>query len=247
MERSPAISIVIPTYNEAAIIATTLACLRQLEPDELIVADGGSKDCTAEIAAGQAKVLNLGSCRAEQMNAGARESSGEILIFLHADVRLGAGALKAVRRAMRNPSVVGGNFDARYEGGTLAARAFTRINRSRRRLGIFYGDTGIFCRRTVFESLGGYKPWPILEDYDFARRLRRAGRLALLDEPIWISDRRWSHAGLLRTMWIWVWIQGLYVGGTPPTRLARYYPPVRSNESRAEERPCSEQHAPRFR
>ncbi|MGH9432940.1 MAG: TIGR04283 family arsenosugar biosynthesis glycosyltransferase [Terriglobia bacterium] len=227
---SPAISIVIPTYNEEAIIGRTLSCLRRLEPGEVIVVDGHSADCTAEIAARQTRVLRQPACRALQMNAGARESSGDVLLFLHADVRLGPGAFEAVRSAMRNPSTVGGNFDARYEGGTLAARAFTRINRWRRRCGIFYGDTGIFCRRSVFESLGGYKPWPILEDYEFVRRLRRAGRLALLDEPIWISDRRWRRSGLLRTMGSWVWIQGLYLAGVPPERLARFYRPVRSDE-----------------
>jgi cellulose synthase/poly-beta-1,6-N-acetylglucosamine synthase-like glycosyltransferase len=81
------------------------------------------------------------------MNAGAQASSGEVLVFLHADVRLGPGGLAAVRDSLRDPKVVGGNFDVRYE------------NRWRR-LGVFYGDSGIFCRHRVFEALSGYAPWP---------------------------------------------------------------------------------------
>ena len=108
------------------------------------------------------------------------------------------------------------------------AAAFTSVNRWRRRLGVFYGDSGIFCRRKVFESLGGYAPWPILEDYDFARRLRKAGKLALLDEPIWVSDRRWRTSGLLPTLWSWFWVQGLYLAGVNPERLAGLYHPVRA-------------------
>jgi cellulose synthase/poly-beta-1,6-N-acetylglucosamine synthase-like glycosyltransferase len=161
------------------------------------------------------------------MNGGARASSGDVLVFLHADVRLGRYGLAPVRDSLRDPDVVGGNFDIRYEGSDWATAIFTRINRWRRRLGVFYGDSGIFCRRKVFEALGGYSPWPILEDYDFARRLRKAGKLALLDEPIWVSDRRWRISGLVPTLWSWFWVQGLYLAGVAPERLAGLYRPVR--------------------
>jgi rSAM/selenodomain-associated transferase 2 len=228
--RVPTLSVVIPTFNEERWIGGLLENLKQLGPDEVVVADGDSTDRTLAIAARHARALAAPRGRALQMNAGARATSGDILLFLHADVRLGPGTLEAVRAALRDPRVVGGNFDIRYDGGDWAAAAFTRINRSRRRLGVFYGDSGIFCRREVFEALGGFRPWPILEDYDFARRLRRCGKLALLDEPIWVSDRRWRSAGLLRTMWSWFWIQGLYLVGVSPHRLAGLYPAIRSCE-----------------
>lgn len=230
MVRSPTISVIIPTYNEEAVIGKLVSSLGQLKPDEIIVVDGYSTDRTAEIAARQARVLVQPACRALQMNAGVFASKGEVLLFLHADARLGDGALEAIRSAMRNPSTLGGNLDVRYDGGTLAACAFTWINRWRRRFGIFYGDSGIFCRRSVFDALGGYKPWPILEDYEFARRLSKAGSLAMLDIPIWVSGRRWRQSGLLRTMWSWFWIQGLYLAGVSPHRLAKFYRPVRSDE-----------------
>src|SRR5205823_6342604 len=101
----------------------------------------------------------------------------------------------ALRRAMENDTVIGGTFDIQYEGGDFPASLFTRVNRARRRIGIFYGDAGIFCRRSVFASMCGYREWPIMEDYEFARRLWKHGRVVLLNEPIWVSDRRWRKAG----------------------------------------------------
>jgi len=223
----PSVSVVIPTYQEAAVIEGLLSHLEGLGAEEIIVADGGSADGTAALAQARAKVIAGPACRAIQMNLGARAARGNVLLFLHADVWLGAGALAAVRCAMQDSATVGGNFDIRYEGGSVAAKVFSAVNRQRRRFGIFYGDSGIFCRRTVFEALGGFPPWPVLEDYHFARRLHRAGKLAFLREPIYVSDRRWRTAGLMPTLWAWVWIQGLYLAGVSPHRLARRYRPVR--------------------
>jgi len=224
----PTVSAIIPTYNEEHSIPRLIENLRGLGLEEIIVVDGSSTDRTVEVAARHARVLTVPACRASQMNAGARISCGDVLLFLHADVRLGPGALLAVSASMSDPARVGGNFDVRYGGNDWVAGAFTRVNRWRRQLGIFYGDSGIFCRRAVFDALGGFRPWPILEDYDFALRLRRAGRLAMLDEPIWVSDRRWRNAGLLPTLWSWFWIQGLYLAGVSPKRLSSLYRPVRT-------------------
>jgi GT2 family glycosyltransferase len=154
-------------------------------------------------------------------------ASSEVLLFLHADVRLGPTALARMCEVMRNPSLAGGNFHIHYEGGDFTARAFTRINQWRRHLGVFYGDSGIFVRKSFFESTGGFQPWPILEDYEFARRLWKSGAVALLEEPIYVSDRRWKKGGLLRTLWQWFWIQGLYFAGVSPHRLAGLYRAVR--------------------
>ncbi|MGH9397403.1 MAG: TIGR04283 family arsenosugar biosynthesis glycosyltransferase [Terriglobia bacterium] len=225
------ISIIVPTYNEEEAIGALLENLWQLKPEEIIVADGNSIDHTAEIAAQTARVVTSARGRGIQMNAGARESSGDVLLFLHADVRLGPGSLGMIRERMRTPSIVGGNFDVRYQGGDWVADIFTRVNRWRRRVGILYGDSGIFCRRSVFEGLGGYRPWPVLEDYDFVRRLRKAGKLVLLNEPVWVSDRRWRNLGLFRTVWSWFWIQTLYFAGVRPERLAMLYRDTRSGDS----------------
>lgn len=223
----PSLSIVIPALNEEASIGGLLEHLRQLGAEEIIVADGASSDRTADVASRLARVVQCPANRGAQMNAGARLAAGEVLLFLHADVRIGPGVLPAIRAHMQDPATVGGNLDIRYEGGDTAARIFTAINRWRRWFGVFYGDSGIFCRRSVFEALGGFPPYPVLEDYAFARRLRRAGQLALLDEPIFVSDRRWRRSSILGVLWSWFWIQALYLLGVSPQRLAKMYRNVR--------------------
>lgn len=224
---STTISVIVPVYQEEAAIAGLLSNLAGLDADEVIVVDGGSTDRTVEFASRRARVLSTPRGRATQMNAGAAAAKGNALLFLHADVRLGRGALEALRGAMADPQCVGGNFDLCFDGYDTAARVFTVVNRWRRQCGVFYGDSGIFCRRAVFAQLGGYRLWPILEDYDFARRLGKVGRLALLREPIIVSGRRWRNGGLWQALWSWFWIQGLFLAGVSPHRLAKLYRRVR--------------------
>lgn len=221
------ISIIIPALDEEQTIGAQVESLLAVEPHEIIVSDGGSSDRTREIAGAHAWVVTGPPSRGLQLNAGAAAASGDILLFLHADARLNPTAGSAIRQAMADPSVAGGNFDIRYAGDDTRAAALTRINRMRRRFGIFYGDSAIFCRRRVFLELGGYQPWPVMEDYEFARRLGQRGHLALLDEPVFVSDRRWRKGGLTATMASWFLIQSLYLAGVSPFRLARLYRHVR--------------------
>jgi len=221
------ISLIIPALNEELGIEKTLAALAAEKPLEILVADGGSHDRTAEIAARYARVIPTPRGRAIQMNHAAREARGEILLFLHADVRLAPGALQAVANAMRDPRVAGGHFDIHYEGGDWVASAFTWINRLRYRFRIFYGDAGIFCRRSVFTRQGGYPEWPIMEDYHFARALYGYGKVASLPHAIHVSARRWRKGGFFATIWAWFWIQALFLAGVSPRRLARLYRDVR--------------------
>ncbi len=223
----PSVAIVIPTFNEEQNISPLLDHLCALRPDEVIIADGGSTDRTAEIAASRAKLVRCRANRGLQMNSGAEIATAEVLLFLHADVRLGPKALQGLREAMGRPDIVGGNFDVVYQGGDLASMVFTTVNRARRQARIFYGDSGIFCRRSAFEELRGYRTYPVLEDYEFARRMARHGRLALLNEPIYVSNRRWKGSSVVRTLWSWSWIQGLYWLGVHPERLSRWYRAIR--------------------
>ena len=222
------LSIIIPTLNEATTIGETLAHLRLVAPEaELIVADGGSRDGTAEAAGRLARVVGGPPGRGAQLNAGAAAAHGEILAFLHADTWLPEGAPAAIAAALEDPAVVGGNFTLRFDGTGRAAGLFTFFYRQQRRLGIFYGDSAPFVRRTAFDRLGGFRALPIMDDYDFVRRLHRLGRVVCLPQVAITSARRWERDGLGRTLTRWIVIQSLFSAGVPAAWLIRLYPPVR--------------------
>jgi rSAM/selenodomain-associated transferase 2 len=230
------VSIIIPTYNEATTVEKTLRHLRDLRGNfEVIVADGESTDGTLHVveslAASFSQPLRCFTGkrhRALQMNQAAKEARGETLIFLHADARLGHDALEQLRHALADASIVGGNFNLVFDGNDVWSRLFTCVNRLRRRLGIYYGDSALFVPCRVFQQLGGFAPIPIMEDYEFVRRLERSGRSVCLNSVVRVSDRRWRVQGVLWTLLSWVWIQGLYSLGVPPARLSRWYRAIRA-------------------
>lgn len=229
------VSIVIPTYNEASIVGKSLQTVGRVAGQyEVLIADGASEDGTATLVRElipsfprPLRLLHSSRPRALQLNQAAVAARGEALLFVHADARLPADAVCAVEGALQNPEVIGGNFSLLFSGGLVSSRLFTWANAARRRLGIYYGDSGIFVRRRVFEALRGFRSMPLLEDYEFVRRMERFGRTVCLKSRIVVSDRRWRIQGAGLTVFAWVAIQGLYSLGIPADRLARWYPAVR--------------------
>jgi rSAM/selenodomain-associated transferase 2/rSAM/selenodomain-associated transferase 1 len=217
------VSVVVPTLDEAVALPGLLDHMAGLEGRfEVIVADGGSRDGTPEAAASHAlapRVLRVAGGRAAQMNAGAAEARGGVLVFLHADTRLPAGAY----RSLTASPAEGGNFAIRFDGADTFSRVLGAWYRAQRRLGVYYGDSAIWARREAFEALGGFRPLPIMDDYDLARRLERGFRTACLPGPAVTSARRWRALGVPRTVLSWVVIRWLFVAGVPPDRLAGLY------------------------
>lgn len=215
----------IPTLQEAAALAAAIASAwATLDPLEVIVVDGGSSDGTLEVAErGGARVEVAPGPRAVAMNVGAGLAAGDALLFLHADTTLPDGAGPAVRAALAHAD--GGAFRLAYDDRRPALQ---RLGELRTRLGgPVYGDQAIFVTRAAFERTGGFRPVPIMEDYDLVRRLRRGGRFTLLPLAVRSSARRHRHDGTAATLArIWT-IQALYRVGVSPARLARRYPPVR--------------------
>jgi glycosyltransferase involved in cell wall biosynthesis len=194
----------------------------------VILADGGSRDRTAAIAARRGvRVVAPGGGRARQLNAAAATASGQVLLFLHADSRLPSGAYASLAAAAVERRVVGGNFALRFDGDDRFARALTAAYAFDRRLGLYYGDSSVWVTRAAFEGLGGYRDLPIMDDFDFVRRLERAGRTACLPGPATTSDRRWRALGAGRTLLTWLFIRHAFLAGVPPARLARLYRRVR--------------------
>jgi rSAM/selenodomain-associated transferase 2 len=218
---------VIPALAEEQAIAGAVRNAFAAGADEVVVADGGSSDRTvAEARSAGATVVMALRGRGTQLNAGAAAASGDVLCFLHADVRLAAGGIDAIRTALDDPAVAGGNFRVRF-GGALHGRFLAAFYHVIRRLGVYYGDSTLFCRREAFDAVGGFPPFPIMEDVSFVNCLRRRGRMAYLDSRVAASPRRWEHGGIPQVWASWLVIQSLYWCGVSPWRLAVLYRHIR--------------------
>ena len=222
------ISIIIPILNEAKILDKTLS---QLQPElghhELIIVDGGSSDDSTRIAEKYGEVLTAARGRAKQLNAGAAAATGDILLFLHADIWLEPGALVAVETALSS-GYIGGGFRQKIDGKRILYRMIEIAGNIRGKyLKVFYGDSGIFLARTDFEKIGGFPDLPILEEMEFSKSLRKLGKTTLIVPHIHLSARRWEARGIIRTTlnnWL---ITLLYFLKVSPERLAKLYRHIR--------------------
>jgi len=216
--------------NEAATIASTLAALRLGAPEaEILVVNGGSIDASVATARPLCDTMIASSRgRARQMNAGARASHGDILVFVHADTIVPTTFAADIATALSDPAVVGGRFDVRLDASAIPYRVIGAMISLRSRISrTGTGDQAIFVRRAVFDRLGGFPGLELCEDLEFSRRLKRAGRVACLRAQVTTSARRWSRDGVVRTvvrMWL---IRAMYLLGVPPARLKRMYSDAR--------------------
>ncbi|HEU4403838.1 MAG TPA: glycosyltransferase [Polyangiaceae bacterium] len=232
------VAAVVPTWCEAPQIGGLVgACAREV--DEVVVADAASPDGTAEAAArAGARVVQGRKGRGPQLNEGARAARADALVFVHADAGVPPGFGAAIRAALADPRVVGGNFALRFDHPSAAARLFTLGNDLRRRLfGVYYGDSCIFVRRTVFDALGGFDDVPLFEDCAFARKLERAGPTRYVTEPAVAASARRFEGRPLRTLALWAGLQLAYELGAPPRRLARFYADARAAARPRAQRP----------
>lgn len=229
------ISVIIPTYNEAGSIKDTLAAVSRLEMvAEIIVVDGDSLDETVRIAtAADAKVIRYERGRGVQMSKGVEASVGDVLWFLHADSTPPEGSDVAIAEAFADPNVVGGNFNLIFDGNSAAARFMTWLYPKLRYIGLLYGDSGIFCRRTTYDEVGGFSAIPLFEDLEVVQKLKRKGTLITLPNVITTSSRRFEGRSFLLTFVRWCTFQVLYWLGVNPHRLARQYKPLRAATSAA--------------
>ena len=192
------ISVVIPALNEEACIGEILSAVARLHPYEIVLVDGGSTDATAEIARHFCRVIQAPRGRGSQQAAGARAVTGDVIWFLHADSKPDAGAFNAIAGTLADPNVIGGNFSLVFDGAGRAARRLTRVYPCLKLLGLCYGDSGLFVRKTAYEAAGGFHPHPLFEDVDLVRRLRKLGRCVTVNERLTTSSRRFEHRNIVR-------------------------------------------------
>jgi rSAM/selenodomain-associated transferase 2/rSAM/selenodomain-associated transferase 1 len=230
--RLPWLSVVIPTLNEASTIGRSLEAVSCLGPDvEAIVVDGESEDGTAWIAKEfGVTVLTTARGRGDQLRLGAEHARGEVLWFLHADTIPPLDARNSIRNALDEADVIGGNFDLLFDGGSRAARQLTWIYPHLRRLGLCYGDSGVFVRRRIYAAVGGFRSYPIFEDLDLIKRIRRHGRFVHVDSQIVTSSRRFEGRNFGLVFAKWTAMQMLYWAGVHPGVLGRWYSPIRGKD-----------------
>ncbi len=219
------ISVIIPTLNESGPLEDTLAALDGARNFETIVVDGGGSDGTDSLAAERGvRLIRATTGRARQMNAGARAATGHFLLFLHADTRLPERFDEHVRDLLGRPGVVAGAFRLGIDGPRRAFRVIEwAVNLRSRCFQMPYGDQAIFLRTDTFRRLGGFPELPIMEDFEFIRRLRRNGRVAIASATATTSARRWNQLGPWKTTWLnQRIILGYYLGISPDT-LAKWY------------------------
>ena len=220
------ISIIVPALNEAESIQPLIEHLRERAAGaEIIVADGGSTDGTAELARELCnQLVHARRGRAVQMNAGAQAAQGDILWFLHADVKVPAECLPEIERIMSNPRVVGGFFRIRLPHPQPIYRLTDSFaHYAGRFLRMRCGDHGMFCRRQVFVELGGFPEVPLMEDVEFFRRLLRCGKVLHSNKRIVVSARRYEAIGPARLTLAYGLISTLYVLGASPPKLMAIY------------------------
>ena len=222
------ISIIIPCWNDAAALQE---CLNRITPiaggHEIIVADASTTPHCATIAAIFPDV-KLDPCdrpnRGRQMNLGAAAATGDALLFHHTDTDLTADHLAAIERAMSNPQIVGGafhrKFDPRHRSRQWLVPLVRRWQSWRKN---FYGDQSIFVRRAHFQELTGYAEIALMEDIEFSARLKRSGKVVLLDPPLLSSARRHRRHGKLSVTLENFALIALFKIGVSPDRLHRWY------------------------
>lgn len=232
------ISVVIPVYSEADIIAAAIQSLVEINKGELaeIVVVDGHPDGTTIKNIYDPSVIALTSPkgRAVQMNMGARNASGDILLFLHADTALPCSGLREIVETMETGKYVAGAFNIGPGSKNLFLKHIYYTSYLRSRITrIPYGDQAIFVRKDYFQKIGGYPVVPLLEDVRLMVKIKQnKDKICILKEKVKTSSRRYEEEGM-----IYGWLRNhririLHHFGVSPERLAKLYPDTRRKKTK---------------
>ncbi|MBZ9730645.1 TIGR04283 family arsenosugar biosynthesis glycosyltransferase [Salegentibacter sp. JZCK2] len=219
------ISIIIPCLNEAGFLEKTIEnCLKLQGNFEVIVVDGGSSDNTVSIARkfSDVKTFSSKKGRANQMNFGAKEAEGEVLLFLHADTLLPENTYSLITEQLEKSRHIGGSFRLRFDKSHPGLNLYSWC--SRFSLEFFtYGDHAFFVKKEIFKSIGGFKTISFMEDIEIQKRLRQNGKFKKLQAYVLTSGRRFEENGTTKQLVLDVFLVCLYNLSVSPNQLKRFY------------------------
>ena len=219
------ISVIVPTLNEGTCLPNCLKSIGSYPHVEIIVVDGGSDDSTPQIALNfGCRVFQTSPNRSRQMNLGAYQSTGSILIFLHADSCLPPNWVNEIMTSLDINNVVCGAFSLSISGSLKGLSWVERLANFRSRFfQTPYGDQAIFLTKTTFLELGGFPDIPIMEDFQFIRSAKKKGVIYISRLKVTTSERRWKKLGILSTTIVnQLIIIGFFLG-VSPIKLKTFY------------------------
>lgn len=217
------LAVIIPTFDEEDEIAGCVRAARfGLDPDELVVVDGGSRDRTIEVAAqAGARVIRASGGRGGQCRAAAEATDADIIVFIHADARVTPGARRAIEAKLARGHRIA-MFRQRTPRSSLVYRLLdmmTAVDSVFTR----FGDQGIIVTRDFYDELGGMPEYRLFEDYAFLRKARRRTRIPRISSDLRVSPRRFEKEGLFKQLLFGLTLQLRYLTGADPDELHRRY------------------------
>ncbi len=221
-------SVVVAAHNEGPQISSALKRLRQISktsPMELIVVDGGSDDGTISAAKDWAdSVIPMDKPnRGAQWHAGAQAATGDLLFFLRADAQPPGNWQQALEHfwlATPVEHVAAAGFSVNYGGGA-GLRLLSAWSNGRVRRGMIGADHGLCTTPEIYKAVGGFPPFPELEDFEFSRRLAARGRIHLLKDVIHAAARRLRSQGTPTYIVKRIFLESRYRFGAKPEELFR--------------------------
>jgi len=224
--------VIVPVLNERQNLPKLIERLGHFFFEEIIVVDGGSDDGSWEliqelaINSQKIKAAQSSAGRSSQMNAGAKVTESEYLLFLHADTQLPEGADQVILQSLATN--LWGRFDIQFIEASLQLSVIAWfINFRSRTTGVATGDQAFFIRRNVFEQLTGFADIPLMEDVELSKRLKKLGKPACSRRKVTTSARRWLTMGVWKTVFLMWKLRFYYFIGVDPHNLAKIYRQVR--------------------